>query len=1058
MNNCFYRFIFIVCMGANLAILPHHSFAQDVVQTEWDTFINRIDSFESKGKKDQALHLLQEREKRSLQLADWEDALRCINKYCRMIEVEAPGLKRKKILANRWIAAEIQTASPARASFTQQLGEVYMTELDQKDSAQIFHRQAREDFRLLEMWEDYAYATLLIGINFYYDGKYEQAEKWCLAALDSANTYLKIGNSAIPAILNVLGVIATTTGDFDRSLKYSQQTMQAYEQMGDMTVIDSQFLGTLYINRGHNLMEMEDYDQALAHFQKAQFLLNKLSQKDPADLTAAMINEGMTHWKLGDKEKAHQIWIQMIRQIEHQPGFEKNRLMSTVYNNLAEYYLGKKMYATAIAYLEKAAKLESIERAVATQTMLNMGKAKLEMGAFEQAKLWIEKAIKEIEGTQQESSILAADAYLELARYYEGKGEKEMALKQVQHAIFLISEAFENVSIQALPEIHQVSDRGFFLRMLQKKATLGEALYHEQQDDAWLKLSAQTYELAIHLIDSIRLTFRTEGAKLRFAEVAHQVYDGAIQLALIMYAQAPDPEILKKAFSYAEKNKGLTLREALQESDAKQFAGIPAQILARERKLKSELGFYRKKIFDEKQKEAADSLKIALWQNKQFELRRAFLGLLDTLEHTYRDYFELKYQDNSVSADGVMAALHSEQALVEYFWGAEEVVVFCLTKDTIQVFSQAITADLLDQLSSLREALSQKPGDEPKEWLEAFQQYTADAYGIYQQLLEPFLKYQDVDELLIIPDGSLGYIPFGVLLTDEIAKEKEPRYAHLPYLFKNRKISYEYAAAFLAHRYPEKGSGKGLLGFAPAYRQAARASGLNTTRSNWEPLVYNQDEVQRIAEQMKGKAFLGGAATKQRFLEEAPHYGILHLAMHGFINDRDPLYSGLVFSDKPYPNDSAARVFLHAYELYGLSLQAELAVLSACNTANGQFAEGEGIMSLARAFRYAGCPSILTSLWAADDRASIRMMEYFYKYVEKGMEKHQALQKARNAYLGSTRRDHPYYWAGFVLIGDQQAVSLHASSRKYVWGIGIGIVCLLLILWGVGKAVRKKRS
>ena len=105
-------------------------------------------------------------------------------------------------------------------------------------------------------------------------------------------------------------------------------------------------------------------------------------------------------------------------------------------------------------------------------------------------------------------------------------------------------------------------------------------------------------------------------------------------------------------------------------------------------------------------------------------------------------------------------------------------------------------------------------------------------------------------------------------------------------------------------------------------------------------------------------------------------------------------------------------------------------MLSACNTASGKLNKGEGLVGLTRAFRYAGVPSMLVSLWNVDDRATSDIMTWFYAYLRQGLTKSQALRKAKLDYLRSADSDHadPFYWAPFVLIGDQSKVQLEQSS------------------------------
>lgn len=1050
------RFIPFLLLGFLLGT-PSFGGAQSFLQMPWEAFDEAIDSLNFQGNKEQAIRWTKAREAHALQMESWENMLACVNKYCRLIEVDEPNKKVEKLLASRWIADKIQGTSSEKAEFTQQLAEIYLVDIRNNDSVRFYTDQALAVFIPLGMWENYAYTTIVKGLSYYFDGKYDETEKWWMKGLDSATLYLDKNSSAIPTVLNALGALYTALGDYDKSLIISKRTLDTYEQMGSLTVIDSQFLGVSYINRGHNLMEMEDYEQALDHFRHAKFLLSNLSQRDPADMILAVIHEGMTNWKLGKKEKAFGIWMEMLEKTENHENYEHERMVITVYLNLSEYYLDKGENDKALDYLLRAYELGSIEKSNISQTLLDIGSLYLHIGNLEQAKIWLDRAWTHAQETFEGRSYQVGAVYLGLAEYFRKMGDSEKSLENYQLALIQLSETFDKVSPGFNPSLEEVNNKILFLKVLQGKANLCKEIYLRKQGQNWLNLAAQTFELAILLIDDIRTSYRTEGSKLNLAETAQGVYDGAIQVAMIRYKKNPDQNLLKEAFSYAERNKGLSLREALQESDARQFAGIPAKLLDREHKLKSDLAFYGKKIFDADPSLKEDSLKIVFWQTKQFELRQAFLGLIDTLEKAYPAYYELKYRDESIKAEEVMQKLKPGSALVEYFWGEEELVVFFLSHDAIEVHSIEINELFWEELNTLRNSLAKAPSDLPQAYKADYQLFCEISHSLYQKLVAPVVDLEKIDDLLIIPDGALGYIPFEVLITSPEVASNKLSYAELSYLFNRCKLRYEYAAAFLDHSYNRKRKDKKLLGFAPVYGENIEG-GTMGMRSEWQALRYNQDELQEIYNQIGGKTYLGENATKSHFLSEAPDCSILHLAMHGFINDKDPLYSGLVFSPEPIAEgDSNKFGLLYAYELYSLSLQAELAVLSACNTGNGQLRKGEGIMSMARAFRYAGCPSIVMSLWTADDRSTIRLMEFFYKNLAKGMEKDAALQAAREEYFASTRRDHPYYWAGFVLIGEEDVLSQAPLSKSFVM-IGGAVLLSLFLFLGARQAIRKRAA
>ena len=227
-------------------------------------------------------------------------------------------------------------------------------------------------------------------------------------------------------------------------------------------------------------------------------------------------------------------------------------------------------------------------------------------------------------------------------------------------------------------------------------------------------------------------------------------------------------------------------------------------------------------------------------------------------------------------------------------------------------------------------------------------------------------------------------------------------------------------------------------GFAPSYdrgtqiasyRQFIGSESNNNAPLSISYLAGNQPEVVGISALFNGRAYLASEATEGAFKADAWKYRILHLAMHTWVNEEEPLYTGLVFSQ---PLDSTEDGYLYASEIYTLRLQSELAVLSACQTGYGKLENGEGIMSLARAFRYAGCPNIITSLWQADDISTRHIMLGFYQNLKEGMAKDEALGKAKLEFLSSNLKKHPHFWGAFMLIGDAEPLD-DPSGVPYLW-------------------------
>jgi CHAT domain-containing protein len=237
-----------------------------------------------------------------------------------------------------------------------------------------------------------------------------------------------------------------------------------------------------------------------------------------------------------------------------------------------------------------------------------------------------------------------------------------------------------------------------------------------------------------------------------------------------------------------------------------------------------------------------------------------------------------------------------------------------------------------------------------------------------------------------------------------------------------------------------------LGAYAPTYNNIEELpDNATTTRQKYREKLYPLKgilkEVNRISKIVPGKIYTKDKATEEKFKESSAHYDILHLAMHTIINDKDPMYSKMAFTQEP---NSSEDNFLNTYEIYNLNLKSKLTVLSSCNTGFGKLNKGEGVMSLARGFKYAGCPSIVMTLWPVEDNSSIRLMEYFYKALKKGYDKNKAMQVAKHKFLKNSDRlhAHPYFWSGYISIGDQSSLYF----KRYFYWIGGGTIIALIAI------------
>jgi CHAT domain-containing protein len=208
-------------------------------------------------------------------------------------------------------------------------------------------------------------------------------------------------------------------------------------------------------------------------------------------------------------------------------------------------------------------------------------------------------------------------------------------------------------------------------------------------------------------------------------------------------------------------------------------------------------------------------------------------------------------------------------------------------------------------------------------------------------------------------------------------------------------------------------------------------------------LPYAVLEAEDAVDQCGGKAYLEQEATEDTYKREAHKYEIIHLAMHTLVDDIHPTFSKMIFSLSQGRTDDG---MLNTYEVYNTPLKAMMVVLSSCNTGTGKLVNGEGILSLARGFLYAGSRSAVMSMWAVEDMSASAVMHSFYKNMRSGQTKSSALRNARLRFLRSAdqERSHPYYWSALVIYGDDTAL-WYNRVKLYTSLLILMIVATLLV-------------
>jgi CHAT domain-containing protein/tetratricopeptide (TPR) repeat protein len=316
--------------------------------------------------------------------------------------------------------------------------------------------------------------------------------------------------------------------------------------------------------------------------------------------------------------------------------------------------------------------------------------------------------------------------------------------------------------------------------------------------------------------------------------------------------------------------------------------------------------------------------------------------------------------------------------------------------------------------------------------------YRGDALELYRQVWQPLEPhFSGVSEIIIVPDGALAYLPFPALLTQQPANIM--RYRSYPYLLHNYQISYAYSVALLARALalPSAKGKSNCLAMAPtfeAYLQPAL-----------DPLAFNMVEVDGLKKLIGAKTLKGKEAGLDAFWQLAPKYRILHLATHGIDNIHRGDYSYLAFTKTDADTDG--RLFVE--DLFQRKIQADLIVMSACESGVGRYQEGEGAISLGRGFIVAGAKSVVSTFWSVNDAKSVNFMLAFYRQLKAGMAKDAALRQVQQQYLTeATQEDaHPFYWAAYFSVGDMSPID--TGRNRTIWWLfgGLFAAALLWFFW-----------
>jgi len=854
-------------------------------------------------------------------------------------------------------------------------------------------------------------------------GNYEQA----IALFEQASAIGQdLGDRRLAgSSMNNLSLVYDELGDYRTSLRQYQQALQLYEG-ADFPRGEGDTLGNI---GGVNLL-LGRYQEALSYYQRALAISESLESKpsmslDYGNLALCFLGLGQTetaleHFDLAiglaveaGMRKEEALWRRgkgnaLIQKGRYDLGLQNHRTALAIYqqigargalldalHDIGHLHLLLGDLVSAERYFQRGTELATELGAAQalTANLLALGDLQFRSGRFEEAgALYLQSGRRATEAGelqyQAESLLRLSLVYREQQRLAAAESEARQALaiaettgaKPVEaEAWFALGElarlgSASGPALEAFERAQAVAGNDMAPELLWQ-VHYGRARVLLQTGDR--QEAAVELEAAVRIIESVRERLAEERFRAGYVQDKYQVYVALVRLQLEL-------GLTQQAFSTAERLRARSFLDQLESSGPvfrnDRDSNMEFALRERIRQLQGALEEENSMPPPARRQKAIDT-----FSSELLEAEREYQGFLDDI----RAHSVVGQATRVPSVAEVQSQLGPGEALVEYVVDDKEIMIFIMRSGKLSaVISGLERSDLRSKVNLVRELL-QQPTNE---------RWRAPAASLAETLIEPLWHealLEGVDHLYLVPHGILNYLPFAILPA-------------APVLIENYTLSYLPAAAALVRKSAGPSIQSSMLALAP---ERAR-------------LRHSLEEARSIMElyQPQSRLLSGSEATESAFKEQAGAFEMLHLSTHGYFNPPNPLLSGLEL-EADESNDG----LLEVHEILGLSLNAALVTLSACETGMGsgffnRIPAGDEFVSLTRAFLLAGSHSVLATLWQVDDRSTVELMKGFYQRLEHGggvNGQAEALAQIQRELKKSTSYSHPFYWAPFVLVGQQ---------------------------------------
>lgn len=896
----------------------------------------------------------------------------------------------------------------------------------------------------------------LLGRTYFFRGRLEDASK---NFLESVDMKLKLGGENEMSLFDPyqsLGALNRRQLNKEKSLEYYKKAEAVWDN--NRRPKDHPSFGMMIYGVGNLNIESGMYEDAKANYRDAATTFSKFFGPKDFRTASAYANIGACYRNQLEYAEAEEHYSR-ARAIYEEVLPENHPFITANYGDLADLYHvagndaeSAKFSARAIGLMEKY-QPNSVELGLAN---FYYAATLADLKELDEAKKRVTTAIS-ILGTMDEQYLLS-NAWSVSGNIYHLLGDETTAEQHYKKAIELFGEnparilqlgynvgayakfkretgnpaeaiklfdkAMYHLNTNIDPDgtikpLNDFQNVDFLISVLPDRGDAYLALFEQSGDQTVLTKAYNNYVFLTDLYERVVKESKSERSKLLQVPNLATYYEKAVACALKLGEVTGDRVWHERAFAFSEQSKSIILWQYVHDSRSREFAGIPLKVTSEERRLKEKLRFLEKSIGDSANDTDTTVIKL---KASHFALRATYDSLVDKIETDYPAYYALKYERPELSVSKMRERIGEDEAILEYLAGDEYIYTFLISRDTLNVWSFKNDGQLTDIAGNIRSGLISM--DQNK--------FMESGIKFYEGFFKPVadvLRNSSVTSITVIPDGLISYIPFDALPSGD------------KYLLNEFTFHYHYSAGLMStyDHVARENSNADFIGFAPAFDGSGNLSSLNFTK----------EEVGEINSLLGGRSLTDDEATESNFKKLVGDYGIVHVATHAVMDDDDADHSRLHFS----ASDSVDDGRLHAWELFNMNIPASLVTLSACNTGDGRLHKGEGVMSLSRAFAYAGCPSIVTSLWQAQDQSTAKLMRSFYEFLADGEGKAEALRLAKLKYLETSDKvkSLPFFWAGFILVGDDTPLPKSYAMWWITGGITVALAVFALAAGSRGR-------